>query len=174
LIHFVLTWLTRQKKLNIIRSRCTIFPISNISLLMNENGTEGRSACPSGWSKYGSRCFRYISTERTWAESEQFCVYQGANLASVHSTAEYHFIQEMVMIQTGGLPHAWIGGYDLAQEGLWLCSDGSRFEFTNWSKGQPDNYQGKQNCLYFNYGAEKRWDDGICSARFPSVCSRRM
>lgn len=47
--------------------------------------TEGRSACPSGWSKYRSRCFRYISTERTWAESEQFCVYQGDNLASVHS-----------------------------------------------------------------------------------------
>lgn len=22
-------------------------------------GTECRSACPSGWSKYGSRCFRY-------------------------------------------------------------------------------------------------------------------
>ncbi|CDQ71359.1 unnamed protein product [Oncorhynchus mykiss] len=107
-------------------------------------------------------------------ESEQFCVYQGANLASVHSTAEYNFIQKMVMIQTGGFPRAWIGGYDLAQEGLWLCSDGSRFDFTNWSKGQRDNYQGKQNCLYFNYGAEKRWDEGICSTRFPSVCSRRM
>uniref|UniRef100_A0A673ZYK7 C-type lectin domain-containing protein n=1 Tax=Salmo trutta TaxID=8032 RepID=A0A673ZYK7_SALTR len=84
---------------------------------------EGRSACPSGWSKYRSHCFRYISTERTWAEFEQFFVYQGDNLASVHS--------------------------------LWLCSDGSRFDFTNWSKGQPDIYEGKQNCLYFNYGAEK-------------------
>uniref|UniRef100_A0A8C8J152 C-type lectin domain-containing protein n=1 Tax=Oncorhynchus tshawytscha TaxID=74940 RepID=A0A8C8J152_ONCTS len=114
-------------------------------------GTECRSACPSGWSKYGS-----------------------PNLASVHSTAEYNYIQEMVMIQTGGFPRAWIGGYDLAQEGLWLCSDGSRFDFTNWSKGQPDNYQGKQNCLYINYGAEKRWDDGMCSTRFPSVCSRRI
>lgn len=71
----------------------------------------------------------------------------------------------MVMIQSGGFPRAWIGGYDLAQEALWLCSDGSRFDFTNWSKGQPDIYEGKQNCLYFNYGAEKRWDDGICSTK---------
>uniref|UniRef100_A0A674A0W1 C-type lectin domain-containing protein n=1 Tax=Salmo trutta TaxID=8032 RepID=A0A674A0W1_SALTR len=133
-------WEVRATALNRAQvSRC-LRKLMLLRIQLTLEGTEGRSACPSGWSKYRSHCFRYISTERTWAEFEQFFVYQGDNLASVHS--------------------------------LWLCSDGSRFDFTNWSKGQPDIYEGKQNCLYFNYGAEKRWDDGICSTKLS--CTHKL
>ena len=39
----------------------------------------------------------------------------GGNLASVHSTDEYRFIQELIREHTGGTPRPWIGGYDAAQ-----------------------------------------------------------
>uniref|UniRef100_A0A3P8Z6A6 C-type lectin domain-containing protein n=1 Tax=Esox lucius TaxID=8010 RepID=A0A3P8Z6A6_ESOLU len=137
-------------------------------------GTKGQSSCPSGWSNYGSRCFRFINTARSWAESEQYCLLQGGNLASVHSRKEFNFIQLLVGGKTGGFPETWIGGYDLAQEGLWLWSDGSRFIFSYWNHGQPNNFQGNQNCLRFNYGAQKLWDDVNCTAAHFSVCSQRM
>jgi hypothetical protein len=39
----------------------------------------------------------------------------GANLASVHSSAEYQFLQEVVASKTGGLSTPWIGGFDAVQ-----------------------------------------------------------
>uniref|UniRef100_A0A8C7HDA7 C-type lectin domain-containing protein n=1 Tax=Oncorhynchus kisutch TaxID=8019 RepID=A0A8C7HDA7_ONCKI len=106
--------------------------------------TESSSVCSTGWFKHGHRCFTYIRTERTWAESEQYCVFQGANLASIHSTEENHFIQEMIRRQTHDFPRVWIGGQD------------------------PDNAMGIENCMHINYGEEKRWNDYVCSRTLPS------
>ena len=36
------------------------------------------------------------------------------------------------------------------QEGLWFWSDGSRFDFTTWSPGQPDNHGGQEHCVEMN------------------------
>ena len=38
------------------------------------------------------------------------------------------------------------------QEGLWLWSDGSRFYYTSWSPGQPDNNGGAEHCIDMNFG----------------------
>ncbi|XP_042560807.1 ladderlectin-like [Clupea harengus] len=106
--------------------------------------------CPQHWTPYGTRCFQFVSTARTWAESESHCVAMGGNLASVHSIAEYSFIQELIRKRTQGAPRTWIGGYDAAQEGLWFWSDGSRFDYTNWAPGQPDN-AGGEHCVEMNF-----------------------
>ncbi|XP_041723866.1 ladderlectin-like [Coregonus clupeaformis] len=136
--------------------------------------TESRSACPTGWFNHGHRCFTYIPTERTWAESERYCVFQGANLASIHSTEENHFIQEMIRRQTHDFPSAWLGGQDATQERLWLWSDGSRFYYRDWDNVQPDNANGNENCMHMNYGEEKRWNDRVCSVKLPSVCAMKL
>jgi len=130
--------------------------------------------CPSGWKQYRQRCFIYVSTIRTWTESERYCMSRGGNLASVHSVSENYFIQDMIRGITHDFPRTWIGGHDATQEGMWLWSDGTRLDYLNWNPGQPDNYSNGQNCLLMNFGDAKRWDDGTCTARLASVCARSI
>uniref|UniRef100_A0AAY5KM61 C-type lectin domain-containing protein n=1 Tax=Esox lucius TaxID=8010 RepID=A0AAY5KM61_ESOLU len=125
-----------------------------------------------GWFQHGSRYFRFINTAKTWAKSEHHCVQMGGNLASVHNSVEYLFIKALVLVQTGGFPVTWIGGYNLDEVSLWLWSDGSRFDFTNWAHKEPNS--GFGNCLQINYGTENLWDDTHCKTRLPFVCSKRV
>ncbi|XP_034531963.1 ladderlectin-like [Notolabrus celidotus] len=131
------------------------------------------SQCPRGWSHNNGRCFRYISTPQTWAWAEKSCQALGGNLASVHSHAEYVFIQRMIVRATNGYPASWIGGSDGQQEGVWLWSDGSLFTYANWCQGEPNNLRGTQECIQMNWTSEKCWDDDYCSIHLPYVCARR-
>ncbi|XP_034533053.1 C-type mannose receptor 2-like [Notolabrus celidotus] len=134
------------------------------------------SQCPSVWSHNNGRCFRYISTPQTWAWAEKSCQALGGNLASVHSHAEYVFIQGMIVRATNGYPNTWIGGSDAQQNGVWLWNDGSLFAYANWCQWEPNNSQasqGVQHCLRMNFGDGKCWDDYWCLSRHPYVCARR-
>jgi len=130
--------------------------------------------CPKGWEQYGKRCFIYVATKRTWAESEKYCISRGANLASVHSVSEHYFVQDVIRWLTHDFPPTWIGGYDATQEGMWLWSDGTSLDDTIWAPGQPNSYRGGQHCLLMNSGDSKRWDDGTCTAKLPSVCAMNI
>ncbi|CAB1320999.1 unnamed protein product, partial [Coregonus sp. 'balchen'] len=112
------------------------------------------------------------------------CVSIGANLASVHSSAEYQFLQEVVGSKIGGSSTTWIGGFDAVQveythisvDRLWFWSDGSEFDYQNWKKGEPNNSGGREPCMVMNWGGynEYRWNDINCGNSFPSVCSKRI
>ncbi|XP_071372767.1 ladderlectin-like [Centroberyx affinis] len=115
------------------------------------DGVESRSRCLSGWSQYGSRCFDFFSSPRTWVQAESYCLNFGANLASVHSFEEYQFILEMVRRNTGAFPSTWIGGTDAFQDRLWFWSDGSRFDYQLWNRGEPNNYGGREPCVVMNF-----------------------
>ena len=34
------------------------------------DGADSRSSCPSGWTRYGSRCYLFVRSTRTWAAAE--------------------------------------------------------------------------------------------------------
>uniref|UniRef100_UPI003AAD5165 ladderlectin-like n=1 Tax=Centroberyx gerrardi TaxID=166262 RepID=UPI003AAD5165 len=138
------------------------------------DGVESRSVCPSGWSQYGSRCFAFISSPSTWVQAERHCLHFGANLASVHSFEEYHYIQEIVRRNTGGFPRTWIGGTDAFQNRLWFWSDGSRFDYQLWNSGEPNSYKNREHCVEMNYGDEGRWNDVTCGYQFPFVCAKKL
>ncbi|XP_029607983.1 ladderlectin [Salmo trutta] len=145
--------------------------------------------CPSGWTKYGSRCLMFVKTTRSWPEAERNCVslgdklvsvpnvvkYLGANLASVHSFAEEQFLQMMVLVNTGGFPLTWIGGFDAVQskDRRWLWSDGSNFDHRNLAKVRPDAGAG-ETCIHMNFGGQQRWNNALCVRSLPSVCSLRL
>ncbi|KAL7880087.1 hypothetical protein SRHO_G00023410 [Serrasalmus rhombeus] len=108
--------------------------------------------CQNGWYQFGSHCFRIYTAAATWSYAEQNCVDMGGHLASVHSTEEYTFIQELVQNKTNSNSQTWLGGTDAAQEGVWTWTDGSAFNYNNWSYSQPDNgYWYSENCLMMNF-----------------------
>lgn len=38
------------------------------------------------------------------------------------------------------------------QEFMWFWSDGSKFEYNEWSTGEPNNYGGDERCVEMGYG----------------------
>uniref|UniRef100_UPI003AAE62F3 ladderlectin-like n=1 Tax=Centroberyx gerrardi TaxID=166262 RepID=UPI003AAE62F3 len=154
---------------------CALFALSDATGAEElGDGVESRSRCSSGWTQYGSRCFIFISSSRTWPEAERYCLHFGANLASVHSFEEYHYIQEIVRRNTGGFPRTWIGGTDTAQDRLWFWSDGSRFDIQLWNRGEPNNAGGREYCVEMNSGGESHWNDHDCRTQLPFVCAMKL
>ncbi|XP_062382778.1 C-type mannose receptor 2-like [Sardina pilchardus] len=124
--------------------------------------------CPVGWSEFGSRCFQFVYTGRAWDESERNCMAMGGHLASVHSRDELLFIKNLIQRVSSNVQRTWIGGTDAAQEGVWFWSDGSRFDYTHWKTGEPNNRGGAENCIHLN---GEYWNDISCEYSYSSVCS---
>uniref|UniRef100_A0A3Q0R3L6 C-type lectin domain-containing protein n=1 Tax=Amphilophus citrinellus TaxID=61819 RepID=A0A3Q0R3L6_AMPCI len=136
-----------------------------------ENGLFKRSShCPTDSITFRGRCFFYVSAKMTWGDAEKFCLTNRAHLASVHSAEEYYSIQRMIKNLTQGLGRTWLGGSDCQNEGVWLWSDGTPFDYRH--KGKFDNRWWRQHCLQMNYGEQNLWDDVQCSSKLPFVCGR--
>ncbi|XP_070766237.1 galactose-specific lectin nattectin-like isoform X3 [Enoplosus armatus] len=80
------------------------------------------SGCPPGWTQFGSRCFIFHFTPKTWTDAEvaggtkaivtHTCIAAGGNLASIHNAEENVFLKNVVERVTGRASHTWIGGFD--------------------------------------------------------------
>ncbi|XP_030608956.1 ladderlectin-like isoform X2 [Archocentrus centrarchus] len=110
----------------------------------------------------------------TWDKAEKNCVSLGGHLASVHNFLEYCRLEKLILITTHDEKETWIGGTDAQEEGHWIWSDGTTFQYNNWCPGEPNNGGGLQHCLQMNYSDGKCWDDLSCYEERPSVCARKM
>ncbi|KAI5104164.1 ladderlectin-like, partial [Silurus meridionalis] len=119
--------------------------------------------CQHNWTQFESRCFRIFTTSSNWMGAEVFsfyecellqkkknytnycdffqqnCVKMNGHLASLHSKEEYTFVQDLVVSATGSNAETWLGATDVLQEKVWVWTDGSAFDYRNWSAGQPDD-----------------------------------
>ncbi|XP_046875706.1 ladderlectin-like [Hypomesus transpacificus] len=127
---------------------------------------------PSGWARYGKRNYLYVSQRRQWVDAERYCLQLKGNLASVHSLREQQFLQRLVKSRTGSYPLTWIGGTDAVRSRVWLWSDGSRFDFTYWACGQPNNQGRREPCIHINYQGSRKWNDLYCHATLGFICAR--
>ncbi|XP_030635697.1 C-type mannose receptor 2 [Chanos chanos] len=143
-------------------------------LTLSAAGLEEVSAesCTSGWTQHGSRCFKFISTQKTWASAERSCLDAGGNLASVHSYDEQIFIQDLILSATHGFPRTWIGGYDAPQDTVWFWSDGTKVDFKFWAYEKPDGP--RDNCMVTNSAGALKWDNDYCTSLRPYMCAREL
>ncbi|XP_033987819.1 galactose-specific lectin nattectin-like isoform X2 [Trematomus bernacchii] len=88
--------------------------------------------CPSGWTPFEDHCYMYKHAAKTWADAEVDCIALGGNLASIPNKGVYTFIRQIVNTVTNANKPAWIGGNDLAKEGVWMWSDGTKFVTKLW------------------------------------------
>ncbi|XP_050958647.1 ladderlectin-like [Labeo rohita] len=125
--------------------------------------------CPYGWLNFGVRCYKIVSQPANWIIAERSCQSLGGNLASVHSTIEQEFLLNLCPSST----YCWIGAHDGSHEGQWLWTDGTPFDFAHFTPGQPDNYQGNENCLQLNWPTN-RWNDARCTISLAYICAKYL
>ncbi|XP_062283169.1 galactose-specific lectin nattectin-like [Scomber scombrus] len=101
------------------------------------------------------------------------CTLIGGNLASLPNTKVYNFIRAIIHRSTGKHTVTWVGGYDAAKEGLWLWSDGSKFSFKGWHRGEPNN-AGGENCMGINFRGRNYVNDARCRQKKSFICAKAL
>jgi Ca2+-binding RTX toxin-like protein len=79
------------------------------------------------------------------------------HLATVTSEAENQFIVDNVYILANG-ESSWIGGTDQVTDGNWEWVTGEPWNYSSWSSGEPNNWNGPEN--YLVYWQNGLWNDG--------------
>ncbi|XP_016375363.1 galactose-specific lectin nattectin-like [Sinocyclocheilus rhinocerous] len=127
--------------------------------------------CPTGWEKFGTKCFKFFSDLKPWAAAEKQCVDLGGNLASIHNQLTHNFLKTFLKKYANKIPRTWIGAHDATKDYVWFWSDGSKFEYSDWHTGEP-NGKINENCVEMGYGAEQRWNDAHCNTLLSFICSK--
>ncbi|XP_038579760.1 galactose-specific lectin nattectin-like [Micropterus salmoides] len=147
-------------------------------LWIGANGQSGQgncpATCPPGWTQFGSRCFLFQFSDVDWATAERFCTSIGGNLASIQTPEEYTFIRDLIFRSTNSHKPTWVGGYDAVKEGVWLWSDGSKWDFKAWTAGEPNNAGGNENCMQINYSGRDFVNDYSCTTLNSVLCAKRL
>ncbi|KAG0722105.1 Collectin-12 [Chionoecetes opilio] len=127
------------------------------------------SLVPSGYSMACTFAFHVFPGPRLgqWQAGRR-CAQDGARLAVFKSLEEEESVS--VAVQTSE-PY-WIGLTDRQREGVWRWADSDRTKLTysNWERGEPNNYRrGRrdQDCVALYEG---RWNDLQCRDALPFVC----
>uniref|UniRef100_A0A8C9XXM0 C-type lectin domain-containing protein n=1 Tax=Sander lucioperca TaxID=283035 RepID=A0A8C9XXM0_SANLU len=127
--------------------------------------------CPPGWTESDQKCYMFHSSKKDWADAENFCTTIGGNLASIHTAEEYKLIREGIQMVTGTNKNTWKGSW--VGDGVWLWSDGSKFDFKGWGKVEP-NGQAKENCMEINYKGQDYVNDTNCDQKKSFFCSKPL
>ncbi|XP_072923096.1 C-type lectin mannose-binding isoform-like [Hemitrygon akajei] len=135
--------------------------------------------CDEGWLYFPSlnSCYRNINIKKTWQEAEEFCnqLPHYGNLASVTSPKHNTFISSIILAMDASKPWTWIGLNDIWKEGTFTWSDGSSYNYQNWSQGEP-NDRNNEDCVHILYGSTGYgcWNDLPCDKKLGFVCAYKL
>ena len=123
------------------------------------------------WTLGGNRCYRFYPKDGlSYTQMQKTCKRAGGELARIDNTQQDALAQFLA-----GKSRAFIGLTDRNKEGQFKWSDGSTPVYTNWSPGEPNDYQkvGGEDCTVINWNGNK-WNDVKCTSNVNSegfICS---
>ncbi|XP_077998786.1 C-type lectin BpLec-like [Glandiceps talaboti] len=140
---------------------------------------ESNSTCLQYWYPYNGNCYRFFDWEVNWSLAESECRLYGrySHLVSIHDVDENDF----VFAFQGGYNDLWLGLNDEAEEGTYVWTDGTPFDYYIWQPDQPDNDCGlllkcSENCVEMGACSDynDRWNDKDCDEKRRFVCKQPM
>ncbi|XP_026129733.1 ladderlectin-like [Carassius auratus] len=144
-------------------------------LVVNGESYKFGVTCPDDWERFEKQCFKYFSDLKPWIEAEKHCIDLGGNLAAVHNAPTNIFLKGLVRKYSNNFPRTWIGAHDAIKNFFWLWSDGSRFDYNDWQRGEPNNgYRGDEHCVEIGYGGDRRWNDAHCDTTLNYICQTEL
>jgi hypothetical protein len=107
-----------------------------------------------------------------WSSANTQCNdVEGTTLVSVHNQTQND--QMFAMMKGLGLDYGYIGLNDIATEDVFFWEDGSVRDYYNFADGQPDNYNGNEDCVHM-YSTTGLWNDIPCATLFDGFfCASR-
>ncbi|KAK6471043.1 macrophage mannose receptor 1-like [Huso huso] len=134
---------------------------------VNSEGEWEDSLCSQGnyfmcYSETSNITERYTLIEelKTWTEAQKYCREHHTDLVSIKNASE----NEEIVKKAQGKPF-WIG---LFNEPWKWSHQGDNYTFHNWSKGDPNNWGGDENCVKMSKKGE--WSDTGCNNQNSFLC----
>ena len=138
--------------------------------------------CDNGWVESPlDICYKFVIDQKTsWSQAQGLCLDMGGHLATLESEAEiiwikgYHSHKSILRKEK-----FWVGGYE--KSGVWYWKGDladSPILATDWANGQPDDFNGPQDCLVLYGDGERnpadwfKFDDGHCSFQTGFICEK--
>lgn len=126
---------------------------------------------------YDTHDYIFVTTWRTWDESQADCRAAGYELVTIDNQAEESFLQAHQTILM--MNNWWIGLNDQGQQGTFVWAGvPSTSGYLNFSPGEPNNAGGEEDCVVDRYlrpdghvGTEE-WYDRPCSEPHPFICEK--
>ena len=123
-------------------------------ILNEETGLTTCEHCSAA--EYNGNVYKIFTVELSWFDAYSYCDNLGGHLITITSAEEQAFL-ESYMSALNFSDRAWIGAYS-GRNGYELITD-EAFEYTNWSSGQPDCYEGVEFFAEINFGVLGKWND---------------
>jgi len=147
---------------------------------------ECEESCPHPWTFLSHGCYLFLTGPLNWADAKNTCEDLHGHLGHGHlvkiETEEENEELYNKAVSLNMTTGTWIGLNDIAEEGNWVWTDGTRVDFTNWSTDQPSNGGGKgEDCAVLNTFTSptnpggpshlpKKWNDGPCDFGMVAIC----
>eukprot|EP00058_Branchiostoma_floridae_P007809 XP_002593297.1 hypothetical protein BRAFLDRAFT_83844 [Branchiostoma floridae] len=110
-------------------------------------------------------CYKTFDTPSDFNGAVRSCEQDGATLVMPRDA------MSNVLVSFTPLETTWIGLHDRRKEGHFEWIDGAPLGHYNlWGPGQPDDGQGKEDCVEFAVNINQRWNDLSCDRRRPFIC----
>ncbi|XP_019750261.1 galactose-specific lectin nattectin-like [Hippocampus comes] len=128
--------------------------------------------CPPGWTRLNSRCLLFQNERLQFILAETVCNVLGGNLVSIHNALENEVVRHLILEETGTFTPTWIGLHDKIEDGDFVWTDGSPFDFEDWANNRP-RVDTNDDCAEINFQGQF-WSDAGCNGRRRFVCAKKL
>jgi hypothetical protein len=137
--------------------------------LIAPDAVDAADACTGPGEFTGSTsCYRLGDTAVAWRDAREFCQGWGGDLAKVESVEENDLLSEHTE------QDSWLGASDFEDEGTFRWVDGDEVDPDgSWAPAQPDNFEGRENCLELRE-QDDNWNDVPCLSPKLALCEREL
>ena len=124
--------------------------------------------CPCNFQQYNGSSYLFCTANRTWSVAKGECAQYGYYLVTIDNATENAWIDATLRAYSNSMTW-WMGYNDLTVEGYWDW-DGPFATYTNWGNGEPNNYNGNEDCGMLNAFGNPLWNDANCSTSTYFIC----
>ncbi|XP_077993136.1 lymphocyte antigen 75-like [Glandiceps talaboti] len=126
------------------------------------------------WFEYDGMCyyFSHISGEgdKSWTDSRSYCNSMGGELVSIHGEEENTWITDR--IRKSNTNNIYIGLREYGWSGIYEWSDGTMLQYENWEVGEPNDFNGEEECVNIYAHSDGTWNDINCGDKLPFICKK--
>jgi len=162
----------QNKKMKLTLNNCFL----SICAVLSISFSTSYAVCEENWYEIPSYgCFNFnLNTTMDWVDANAYCQENNGHLAEIENIEMEAMTISLLALLTGEeCPGVWIGGNDIAQEGVW------RWEYSDteiqtffWKDDIEPNGDLHENCLGL-YGCEG-WNDYPCDAEKNVLCQKQV
>jgi len=116
----------------------------------------------------GGPLFLLCHGPQRYGLARESCPRNGGELASIHSQAENDFVTQAAFARKQ--TRWFLGARDWPEEGEFVWQDGTPFDYSNWSEGEPNDNAGAEDCVIFGQRNSPQWNDVYCGVYTAFVC----